>query len=272
MAPPPPPEFYYDLKTNFLRRLWRLVFPMLFGPSDGLPGGGGGLQGGGGYNDNHFVISSFRHLRLSPPPPRHPALRRQILLYPATTSNSPSPTNLHPIPQPSAHPQQPLIALKNVEVPTTLTALDKSDQIVTNFRQHANTTKRHQPSTNLKKPPQLPSPILTNLKAPSTAPHHPPPPLNNGHPSFTALHDTPQSLSQNVSQTGRGWQRHSWRVHAAVGSTKTSRVQRYKHYSVHRVTTASQPRVISSVCHFVIWGGVEVRGRPPPPYYPTLGC
>ena len=46
---PPQPQFEYNVKKNFLRRL---VFPMLFGPSDSPPHeGGGGLQrGGGGYN------------------------------------------------------------------------------------------------------------------------------------------------------------------------------------------------------------------------------
>ena len=46
---PPQPQFQGNLKKNFLRRLWCLVFPMLFGPSDGPPHGGGGLQRGGDY-------------------------------------------------------------------------------------------------------------------------------------------------------------------------------------------------------------------------------
>ena len=42
--------FQCNLKKNFIRRLRRLVFPMLFGPSDGPPHwGGGGLQGVGDY-------------------------------------------------------------------------------------------------------------------------------------------------------------------------------------------------------------------------------
>ena len=41
-------QFLSNLKKNFVRRLWRLVFPMLFCQSDGPPHEGGGLQGGGG--------------------------------------------------------------------------------------------------------------------------------------------------------------------------------------------------------------------------------
>ena len=37
---PPQPQFQCDLKKIFLRRLWRLVFAMLFGLSDGSPHGG----------------------------------------------------------------------------------------------------------------------------------------------------------------------------------------------------------------------------------------
>ena len=37
-------QFQYNLKKNFLRRL----FPMPFGPTDPPPPGGGRLQGGGG--------------------------------------------------------------------------------------------------------------------------------------------------------------------------------------------------------------------------------
>ena len=44
-VPPPPRRILEWPKKTFLRRLWHLLFPMLFGPSDGL-GGGGGLQGG----------------------------------------------------------------------------------------------------------------------------------------------------------------------------------------------------------------------------------
>ena len=44
----PQPPFQCNLKKNFLRRLRRPVFPMLFGPSDGPPQGGGGCKGGGG--------------------------------------------------------------------------------------------------------------------------------------------------------------------------------------------------------------------------------
>ena len=42
----PPNQFQCNLKKFFL---WRLVFPMLFGPSDGPPpfGGGGDCKGGG---------------------------------------------------------------------------------------------------------------------------------------------------------------------------------------------------------------------------------
>ena len=52
---PPQPQFQCNLRKIFLRHLWRLVVPMLFGPSDGPPHGrggiakGGGLQRGGGY-------------------------------------------------------------------------------------------------------------------------------------------------------------------------------------------------------------------------------
>ena len=49
-------QVQYNLKKNFLRRLWRLVIPMLFGGSDGSPRrGGGGLQEGGG--DKHLLLS-----------------------------------------------------------------------------------------------------------------------------------------------------------------------------------------------------------------------
>ena len=41
------PHFYYNGKKNFLQHLWRLVFLVHFGETDGLPGGGGGLQGVG---------------------------------------------------------------------------------------------------------------------------------------------------------------------------------------------------------------------------------
>ena len=36
----PSPHFQYNLKKQFVRRLGRLVFPVLFGPRDGLRGGG----------------------------------------------------------------------------------------------------------------------------------------------------------------------------------------------------------------------------------------
>ena len=55
MTVPPKPQFQCNLKKNFLPRLRRLVFPILFGPSDGPPHEGGGgvargvrLEGGGG--------------------------------------------------------------------------------------------------------------------------------------------------------------------------------------------------------------------------------
>ena len=62
---PPPPEFPYNLKKNFLRRLWRAVFLVPFGPSDGLPvGGGAGIAKGGGY------VHPKRHKTWHPPPAR----------------------------------------------------------------------------------------------------------------------------------------------------------------------------------------------------------
>ena len=44
-------QFQYNLKKVVLRRLWRLVFPMLFCQSDAPTIGGGGLQGVGDYKE-----------------------------------------------------------------------------------------------------------------------------------------------------------------------------------------------------------------------------
>ena len=70
----PSPHSYYNLKKKFLRRLWRLVFLMLYGESDGLPGGGGGagrLQGVGDCKGWGVVLPTMpKTAVLSPFAPR----------------------------------------------------------------------------------------------------------------------------------------------------------------------------------------------------------
>ena len=51
---------------NFLWRLWRLVFSMLFGPSDGSPQGGEGNRKGGGGQERNYHQGG---LWFSQPPP-----------------------------------------------------------------------------------------------------------------------------------------------------------------------------------------------------------
>ena len=56
-------QFQYTRKKNFLRRLWHLVFPVVFCQSDAPPPwGGGGLQrgaGGGGGSTAGQVAKHF---------------------------------------------------------------------------------------------------------------------------------------------------------------------------------------------------------------------
>ena len=66
---PPQPQFQCNPKENFLRRLRRLVFPMLFGPNDGPPHGrGGDCKGGGVCDTGEFSQTRTRFPRFEPFP------------------------------------------------------------------------------------------------------------------------------------------------------------------------------------------------------------
>ena len=56
---PPQHQSHCNLKKNVLWRLWRPVFPTLFGPSDGPPpcGGGGGIARGWGITRGGIYAS-----------------------------------------------------------------------------------------------------------------------------------------------------------------------------------------------------------------------
>ena len=67
----PPPNSNIPQKKSFVWCLWRIVFPMLFGPGDGLLGeGGGGTARGGGGGGQYPSNAGGPHGRLGPPCPR----------------------------------------------------------------------------------------------------------------------------------------------------------------------------------------------------------
>ena len=80
-------QFQHNLQKIFLQRFRRMVFRVLFGPSDGPPQmGAGGLQGGGGDETRGHhqrsgspaaVHKSRRHAATIRPPPR-PHTRKQL--------------------------------------------------------------------------------------------------------------------------------------------------------------------------------------------------